>query len=104
MSQKKHIARAMTRSLSPKSRLARLTNVGKHRPAQLIQTSILIPGELNSIGDKSASSFDHRCYVMNSCKHGRQQVSTIQSRPVKNIRKVGKKGAEWGKLHQSIYM
>ena len=70
----------------------------------MIQTPILIPGELNSIGDKSESSFDHRWYVMNSCRHGRQQVSTIQSRPVKNIREVGKKAVEWGKLHQSIYM
>ena len=56
-----------------------------------MKTPILIPGELNSIGDKSASSFYHRWYVMSSCKHGRQQISTIQSRPVKNIRKVGKK-------------
>ena len=40
-----------------------------------------------AIGDKSASSFDQRWYVLNS----RKQASTIQSCPVKNIRKVSKK-------------
>ena len=34
----------------------------------MIQKPILIPGELNSIGDKSASSFDQRWYVLNSRK------------------------------------
>ena len=41
----------------------------------MIQTPILIPGELNSIGDKSASRFDQRC------RRGSREVKWVNFHP-----------------------
>ena len=60
----------------------------------MIQTPILMPGELNSIGDKSASSFDQCWYVLNSRKHGIKTTSKHDPKhdpACEKYKKVGKK-------------
>ena len=66
---------------------------------KLIQEPILIPGKLNAIGDKSASSYDQRWYVLNSRKHGIKTSKHDPKPSCKKYKKSGQKGAKWGQLH-----